>query len=84
MKRFHRVGPWRGIGTAWLRREGDTWRAWWTPYNEVSEPFDQTTGTQQQAVAWARSVPARQRLVWVPPDSWVDLDAPEQWIEVTR
>lgn len=69
--------PWRGIGTVWIRRNGDAWTAVWTRYDSESgsEPFDQFEGTRQEVVAWARSVPARQRNVLFPPDTWADLES---------
>jgi hypothetical protein len=79
--------PWRGAGEVWIREQPDgTWRGIWTRFGDDEaaareerggEPYEVRTGTREEVFDWARSVPAKGRLFFVPPDTWVDIDAPE-------
>jgi hypothetical protein len=67
--------PRPGHGTVWLNgAEEDSWAASWQDGDRIS---DSPTGTREQAIAWARAVPAARRLLFsVEADDYLEL-APE-------
>lgn len=68
--------PRPGHGTAWVN--GVAENEWFASWQDEHRVADSPVGTREDAVAWARDVPAERRQVFSHEDgAYVELDTPE-------